>query len=325
MSRRVLALSTAFVLALYGTASADGLSVGDAAPKLEVKEFIKGDPVKSFAKGKIYVVEFWATWCPPCRTSIPHVSDLQKKNKEVVFIGVSILENDQSKVKPFVDDMGDKMDYRVAMDDVGSGKGNDGKMAKNWMTAAQQDGIPAAFIINGEGKIAWIGHPMQMDKPLDQIVAGKWDLAKASTEFKAEAVRKVKTRTFMGKLQAAFRDKDDKAVAASADEAIKDDPVMEQRISITLNDIAWRMVEKPVKPDPMLMKFALAMSEKADKIAGGKNGAFADTLAKAYFENGDIKKALETQERAVKLSKGTQAEKEMTERLEMYKEKAAKK
>jgi thiol-disulfide isomerase/thioredoxin len=328
MSRRVLSLSAAFVLAIYGTASADGLSVGDAAPKLEVKEFVKGDAVKSFEKKKIYVVEFWATWCGPCRTTIPHVSDLQKKNKDVVFIGVSVWERDkeQSKVKPFVEEMGEKMSYRVAMDDIGSGNPNDGKMAKNWMRAAEQDGIPAAFIINGEGKIAWIGHPMQMDKPLEQIIEGKWDLAKASADFKVESVRKVKYRTFMMKLQTAFQTKDGNAIAASADEAVKDDPVLEQRISTQLNDIAWRMVEKPGdKPDPKLMKFALAMSEKADKIAGGKNGSFADTLAKAYFENGDIKKAVETQERAVKLAKGTPLEKDasLKERLEMYKQKAA--
>lgn len=327
MSRRVSAFSLAVVLALCGRVSADGLAIGDAAPKLEVKEFVKGDAVKSFEKGKIYVVEFWATWCGPCRTSIPHVSDLQKKNKDAVFIGVSVWERDQSKVKPFVEEMGEKMSYRVAMDEVGDGNGSEGKMAKNWMTAAEQDGIPAAFIVNGEGKIAWIGHPMQMDKPLEQIVAGKWDLAKATADFKLETARKVKTRTFMGKLQTAFQSKDEKAVASSADEAVKDDPVMVERISTMLNDIAWRMVEKPGDmPDSKLMKFALGLAEKADKLVDSKQGGIADTLAKAYYENGNVSKALETQERAIKLAKGTPLENDesLKERLELYKKKSAK-
>jgi thiol-disulfide isomerase/thioredoxin len=328
MSRRVLALSAAFILALYGTAFADGLSVGDAAPKLEVKEFVKGDAVKSFEKKKIYVVEFWATWCGPCRTSIPHLSELQKKNKDVVFIGVSVFEQDQSKIKPFVEEMGEKMAYRVAMDDVGSGKGNEGKMAKNWMIASEQSGIPTAFIVNGDGKIAWIGHPMQMEKPLEEIISGKWDLAKATAEFKVETVRKVKTRTFMGKFNVAFRTKDEKAMVTSADEAVKDDPEMAQRISATLNQFAWRFVEKPGdKPDANLLKFALAMAEKADKLVGGKSGEIADTLAKAYYENGNAKKAVETQERALQLAKGTELEKDasLKDRLEMYKKKAANK
>jgi thiol-disulfide isomerase/thioredoxin len=357
MRRRVFALSAAFILALYGTAAADGLSVGDAAPKLEVKEFVKGDPVKSFEKKKIYVVEFWATWCGPCRTTIPHVSDLQKKHKDVVFIGVSVWERDkeQSKVKPFVEEMGDKMSYRVAMDDIVTENPNDGKMAKNWMRAAEQDGIPSAFIINGDGKIAWIGHPMNMDKPLEEIISGKWDLAKASADFKVELTKKVKLRELGAKLQKAQVGKDYKTVVAVVDEVIKDglvpenpnlglmkyralasigetDKIMEYGNYLTdkfknqpqmTNDLAWIVIEKPgEKPDPKLMKYALGLAEKADKMVEGKHGGIADTLAKAYFENGDVKKAVETQERAVKLSKGTPAEKEITQRLETYKKAA---
>src|SRR5207237_986319 len=153
----------AVLLAGWASASpaADNLSVGDSAPKLAVKEFVKGEPVTKFERGKTYVVEFWATWCGPCRISIPHLTELQKQHKNVTFVGVSIWERDAKKVKPFVEEMGDKMDYRVALDEVPEGGPADqGAMAKNWMSAANQEGIPAAFIINGEGKIAWIGYPM---------------------------------------------------------------------------------------------------------------------------------------------------------------------
>src|SRR5262249_53250212 len=117
---------------------AKDLALGDPAPKIEVKEFVKGDPVEKFDKGKLYVVEFWATWCGPCRTSIPHLTELQKKHKDVTFIGVSVYENNQDAVKPFVKEMGDKMVYRVAMDAIPEGgKRNEGKMAQAWMEAAQ--------------------------------------------------------------------------------------------------------------------------------------------------------------------------------------------
>jgi thiol-disulfide isomerase/thioredoxin len=358
MNRRILALAAAAVLAVSGRAAADGLGIGDPSPKLEVKEFVKGEPVKSFEKGKTYVVEFWATWCGPCKTSIPHISELQKKHKDVVFIGVSVFERDQSKVKPFVEDMGEKMAYRVAMDDAGD-KGGEGKMAKNWMEAANQDGIPTAFIVNGEGKVAWIGHPMEMDKPLEQIVAGKWDLAKASAEFKKEAAARAKFRALIGKIREAQQSGDNKKLMAVIDEAIKDDPAMEKQLggikfrtlialgdaektlaygtklvegefkdqAQGLNSVAWFLVEKPGdKPDAKLMKFALEVAQKADKLAEGKDPAIADTLAKAYYENGDVAKALETQERAVKLARGTPFEMDpaIQERLELYKKKAAK-
>src|SRR5262249_22804189 len=137
--------------------------------------------------GQFYVVEFWATWCGPCRVSIPHLTELQKKYKDkgVSFIGVSICEQSQDGVEPFVKQMGDKMDYSVALDVVAEGQqGNEGKRAQAGMAAADENGIPTAFVIRKDGKIAWIGHPMSMDEPLAKIVAGDWDLEAAASERK---------------------------------------------------------------------------------------------------------------------------------------------
>ena len=158
------------------------LLVGDAAPKLEVQEFVRGEPVKQFEHGKTYVVEFWATWCGPCRESIPHLSELQKKYKDATFLGVSI-DDEAAEVKPFVKKMGDKMDYRVATD---AREGDKGKMAQAWLEASYQNGIPTAYVVNGDGKVAWIGHPNDIEEPLKQILAGKWDLAAKAAEFKKQ-------------------------------------------------------------------------------------------------------------------------------------------
>ncbi len=139
--------------------------LGDPAWSIEGLKWIKGGPVE-FKPGTVYVVEFWATWCPPCRTSIPHLTKVQQeyKDKDVVVIGIS--KEGKKKVEPFVKKMGDKMDYAVAINP--SSKVYDG-----YMKAFKRKGIPSAFIVDGEGKIVWVGHPMNgMGKALKKVTAG---------------------------------------------------------------------------------------------------------------------------------------------------------
>ena len=119
----------------------------------------------SLEPGKVYVVEFWATWCGPCRVTIPHLTELQKKHVDVVFIGVSVCEQDQDAVKPYVEAMGDQMAYRVAMDlDPREGGWQRRHHGHDVDAAARQGGIPIAFIIDKDGRIAWIGHPISLWK-----------------------------------------------------------------------------------------------------------------------------------------------------------------
>lgn len=171
------------------------LNVGDKAPALEVQKFLKGDPITGFEKGKVYVVEFWATWCGPCIKAFPHLSKLQTeyKDKGVTFVGVNIWErpyNDKTldKVTKFVEDQGDKMAYTVAYD------GPDKKSDSSWMKAAGQNGIPHAFIVDQDGVIAWAGHPMGMDQPLAKIVAKEWDIKAAKETAEKERAEAEKYR-----------------------------------------------------------------------------------------------------------------------------------
>ncbi len=137
------------------------------APPLVGLTWIKGGPV-TITPGTVYVVEFWATWCGPCKFSIPHLTELQKKYKDkgVVFVGVS--DEPPEVTTPFVKQMGDKMDYNVASDTKGS-------VTSGYMVAFRQEGIPTAFVVNAAGKIIWIGHPMTapFEQAIDQALATK--------------------------------------------------------------------------------------------------------------------------------------------------------
>lgn len=172
----LLATLTSLVL----TTSAATLNLGDAAPQLDVSQWIKGTAVQKFEPGKVYVVEFWATWCGPCRATIPHLTELAHKYEgKVTFIGADVWERGaadevERNARKFVEEMGAKMDYNVALDSTNQA------MANNWMKAADQNGIPAAFIVNQDQKVVWVGHPMAgIDKALDEVLAGKYDLEKA--------------------------------------------------------------------------------------------------------------------------------------------------
>ncbi|MCL1909008.1 MAG: TlpA family protein disulfide reductase [Holophagaceae bacterium] len=149
------------------------LKVGSVAPQLQVSRWVKGDGPTSLERGNVYVVEFWATWCPPCRESIPHLTEMARHYKDkATFIGVSVWEHGsgsavEENVDSFVKGMGNRMDYLVARDD------GIGFMAKNWLSAAGVKGIPSAFVVDRRGKIAWVGHPMgPLGKAVDKALAG---------------------------------------------------------------------------------------------------------------------------------------------------------
>lgn len=159
------------LLLLTATLSAAGLKVGDPAPATRPEAMLQGEAVKEFKKGEVYVFECWASWCGPCVAAIPHLNDLHKKmgKKGVVITGVNVWESERDaasaqRAKDFLKAQGDKMSYRVAL----GGKA----FVKDWLEAAEVNGIPHAFVV-ADGKLAWMGHPMQLtDEILGDILTG---------------------------------------------------------------------------------------------------------------------------------------------------------
>ncbi|MCK6478132.1 MAG: redoxin family protein, partial [Phycisphaerales bacterium] len=317
---------------------------------------VKGGEVKGFEKGRVYVVEGWATWCGPCRESIPHLTEMAHKNKDkATFIGVAVWEGDPAytqKVEDFVAKMGDKMDYHVALD---TSHDDTGHIAKHWLKAANQDGIPAAFIVNGEGKVAWIGHPMAMEKVLAKVIDGTWDIQAAAKASASEAANREKIQAGMAKINAGIRAKDYAAVNKAYDELIAQVPEQAGALKLDkfrklvvgdpqsayatardlaanefknepqqLNELAWTIVDNKriTSPDYDL---ALKLAEQAAAASDHKDGMILDTVAYAHFKKGNVDEAIKIQTKALELTKGMPEEMvaEMKQRLEEFK--AAKK
>jgi thiol-disulfide isomerase/thioredoxin len=198
------------------------LNVGDTAPRLKVSGWFKGAPVDTLVSGKIYVIEFWATWCGPCKKMIPHLTELAKKHVDnATVIGVAVWQHPDentdasvaSLVRPFVQKMGDMMDYSVAADGV------DEFMANNWMTAAGQGGIPTAFIIGKDTRIAWIGSPDGLGPILDQVIAGTWDVAMERKRVAADRAANAHRNALIATMMAARKNRDYQKTLASLDQA----------------------------------------------------------------------------------------------------------
>ena len=163
------------------------IMAGDAAPPLHLAKWFEGEPVTKFEDGKIYVIEFWATWCGPCIKGIPLLTQFQRNHPDVEVISIAIWQREKTQaernttVSDFIasrvtlakekEDPDLAMEYSVAVD-------QDRKTAEAWMDAAGRIGIPSAFIIGRAGQVEWFGHPYskdEMTKALDAYLSGQWD------------------------------------------------------------------------------------------------------------------------------------------------------
>jgi len=202
-----------FLAGLQAPAKPFALMVGDPAPPIRVSVFLKGEPIVAFQKGQVYVIDFWATWCGPCRESIPHLTELQKKyGDKVRVVGVSVWEPREKDVELFVKEWDDRMGYTVAADRVeGLTAADDekhsresvdkGLMSRSFLVNSgwAEIGLPCVFIINGEGRIAWVGSPADhaalMDQAVDEVVSGRHDLKAATAAYQKKMEIEVYARS----------------------------------------------------------------------------------------------------------------------------------
>ncbi len=310
------------------------LAAGDKAPALAIEKWVKGEPITGFEKGKVYIVEFWATWCGPCIKSMPHLSELQKeyKDKGLTVIGVTSVDrsNTLAAVEKMVADKGDTMGYTVAWD-------TERKTSDAFMMAANQNGIPCSFVVNQEGTVAFIGHPMMLDEVIPRVLDGKWD-AKADPA-KLETAMDTLQQIFMGAEadpKAALKSyialetehpgmlKDMQAAklsllvkAGEFDEAPKVFDAIFTKASkdkdgAELEGLALMLGDKRTNPDKKMGEQAMKAAEESIKINGDKDLWALLAMAFAHKLAGHKDQALEFATKADGLAEGDY--KEFTER-----------
>jgi len=166
-----IALAGCFSSSTMGRTGVGGLAVGDKAPPIEIQQLVHGSSPGTASDNAVQVIEFWATWCGPCLSGMPHLSELQSTYGDQVMI-LGITSEKLSTVDGFLASAAgdgktwrEVVKYRMAIDDNGA-------TTAAYMQAAGVNSIPTAFIIGRDGVLKWIGHPASMDAPLKAIVEG---------------------------------------------------------------------------------------------------------------------------------------------------------
>lgn len=157
----LLALSIVALLALGGYAVTKGISFsgqeerapsqrgttsGVSGKRQQAPDFalerLNGKTFRlSDQRGTVVAINFWATWCPPCRKEMPEFIELQDKMEgEVLFVGVSLDKEGPEKVRTFTEAIG--VNYPIVIDD--------GTVTKKYGPIA---GIPTTFLVDREGQV----------------------------------------------------------------------------------------------------------------------------------------------------------------------------
>jgi len=327
------------------------LTIGTVAPAIDIESWVQDGkgffkPVTQFEADKVYVVEFWATWCRPCVASMPHLASLQNKYRGNNVQVVSISDEPLETVNEFLTREaevaeGEKKTFADITSAYCLTTDPDRSVYEAYMTASKQQGIPTAFIVGKSGLVEWIGHPMNMDEPLEKVVGDAWDRDAFAKELEAEAkfnevLEEISTLAGAGKFDEAIRLINDqikgdvpaeirdrwitilprfKVTAGMVDEDVANyftqDLANNKGNAVGVAKVGWFLYQASREQnglEGLLTASATALNAEIEGTDEKTKPVVLDTLSHLYDAAGDIDAAIEAQQKAVDLSEGRTAQ-----------------
>ena len=147
MSRLANALTAALLIFLTGAAAAADLKLwsGGPPPALALKGLDGATHRLADYRGKVVLLNFWATWCGPCRDEMPSIQELKDKLAGKPFVVLAVnLDEPESRIRKFLSQMKVKLDFPVLLDP-------EREVARAWGARI----LPASYVIGADGKIRY--------------------------------------------------------------------------------------------------------------------------------------------------------------------------
>jgi len=145
------------------TRMGSSLPLGAEPPEIVAADWLNTDSPQTLAelRGKVVLVEFWATWCGPCVAGIPHLNQLHKKYHSDGLKILSFTDEDRTTIEAF-QKAHTPIEYTIGV-------------SSNLDRTYGVTGIPHAFLIGRTGKLLWHGHPAspECDEKIELALAEK--------------------------------------------------------------------------------------------------------------------------------------------------------
>jgi thiol-disulfide isomerase/thioredoxin len=323
------------------------LEIGDKAPEISVVHWLKGNPVNLPDSSTVVVLEFWATNINPCLDVIPQICALQAEyGDRVTFAGIS--PEEESVVAKFLDDVSrdgrqkwsEILNYSVGID----------PRRQTWnayLDASEHQGIPCSVVIGRNGKVAWIGHPQDLEGPLKQIVDGTWNVDEAKQLAIANRVARKAKQELSPEIRAVIDSREYSHAVELIDAFLQrfpNDADMEmlrlkclfqgemydvanttaetliaaaQDDARQLDKLAWMIATTSESPK-INLDLALAAAQRAAELTDQADCSVIETLARVQFRKSNLAEAIALQKKAIHLAANSAQAEPLRVALEEY-------
>ena len=300
------------------------------APGLSIRvpplaPWLKGEPLGAFEHGKVYVFEFFTTTCSHCEENFDLICEIVRAFQPRGVEFISVTGEPEDKVKAWLSKPGkERVCWSVACDPGEA-------ITRTWQNGTLRNFTPRFFVVK-DGQVQWIGHPNLSEGPLQQIVDGTFDVAKAREEFMLDTAVAVANTTVDGLMRSCQKSGDWQPVFDMLESVAEQIPeragtfqaerfmaMIGQADRVDPGYQFGRSLLKAYAKDPRTLRalargvltgaavrrrdldFAMEAANAADAAAEGKDPKALETLGLAWFAKGDRDKAVDCVERALKL------------------------